>query len=384
MNSVQKLKFDKKKQIHIFLTQMEVDMKKRVLLLLILAISFSIVQAATLEETLESLSGEAAESYVNPIVSAFGSNLNGGWFHWAPEKKFFGLDVELGLVFMASTFPDDDQDFEANGTFQFNQMQAEGIVENSGLNSGDPGYSELVDAIMDQEFEIGINGATIIGDPDNHVMLDFPAQQLEVDVMGVPTTYDLNAITMDSGVGGLVDMEMLPLAAPQLSLGTVYGTKAVFRYMPTYEVNEELGEFNYFGFGIQHNPKAWLSVPLPIDICASYFTQSMELGDIVTANATAFGINASKTLGFSFLSITPYAGFMLESSNMEFKYDYTLAEDPISGEPLETMNIKFDIDGANTSRITLGTTLRLGVFNINADYNIAKYNSFTAGFALGF
>jgi Family of unknown function (DUF6588) len=363
---------------------MEVDMKKTVLLLVILAISFAFVQAATLEETLESLSGEAAESYVNPIVSAFGSNLNGGWFHWAPEKKIFGLDVELGLVFMASSFPDDDQDFDANGSFQFNQDQAEGIIQNSGLNPGDLGYNELVDEIIAQEFEIGINGATIIGDPDNHVMLDFPAQTVTVNVAGTNVNYDLNSISMDSGVGGLVDMELLPLASPQLSLGTVYGTKAVFRYMPTYEVNKELGDFNYFGFGIQHNPKAWLSIPLPIDICASYFTQSMELGDIITANATAFGINASKTFGFSFLSITPYAGFMLESSNMAFKYDYTLSEDPISGEPLETMNVKFDIDGANTSRITLGTTFRLGVFNINADYNIAEYNSFTAGFALGF
>ena len=285
---------------------------------------------------------------------------------------------------MASTFPDDDQDFDANGSFQFNQDQAKGIVENSSLNPGDPGYNELIAELVAQEFEIGIYGATIIGDPDNHVMLDFPAQPITVDVLGIPTVYDLNAITMDSGVGGLIDMELLPLAAPQLSIGTIYGTKAAFRYMPTYEVSKELGEFNYFGFGIQHNPKAWLPIPLPIDICASYFTQSMELGDIITANATAFGINASKTFGFKFLSFTPYAGYMLESSNMVFKYSYPIGNDPVSGAPLDPLDVKFDIDGANKSRITLGTTLRLGIFNINADYNIAKYNSMTAGFAIGF
>ncbi len=359
-------------------------MKKLVLLLFCLLFAVMNISAADLAETLESLSGEAAESYVSPIVSAFGTNLNGGWFHSAPKSKIFGLNVEFGLVFMGSFFPDDDKEFEANGTFRFNQTQAGNIVQNSGINQGDVGYNELVSAIMAQDFVIGIHGATIIGDEDNHIMLEFPEQPITIDIAGSSQTFDIESIALNSGVGGLLeDVPMLPLAAPQLSIGTVYGTKAAFRYMPTYEI-PDLGDFNYFGFGIQHNPKAWLKMPLPIDICASFFTQTMALGDIVTANATAFGLNASKTLGFSFLSITPYAGFMLESSNMEFKYSYELGDDPVSGTPLEPMKIKFDIDGKNKSRLTLGTTLRLGVFNINADYNIGKYNSITAGFALGF
>jgi len=357
-------------------------MMKRVFLLVILVFSFVILQAATLDETLESLSGEAVESYVSPIVSAFGSNLNGGWFHWAPEKKVFGIDVEFGLVFMASMFPDDDKDFEANGNFQFTSEQAENILAGSSISPGDIGYNELVQAIVEQDMEIDIHGATIIGDEDDHVMLEFPAQTIDVDVSGIPMSFPLVAYSVDSGIGGLLDgVDMLPLAAPQLSLGTIYGTKAAFRYMPTYEI-PDVGDFNYFGFGIQHNPKAWLPVPIPIDICASYFTQSMELGDYVSASATAFGINASKTFGFSFLSFTPYAGFMLESSNMEFKYSYDIGD--INGVPAEPLDVKFDIDGENKSRITLGATFRLGIFNINADYNIGKYNSMTAGFALGF
>lgn len=357
-------------------------MKKILGLLPLFLFLFISLQAATLDETLESLSGEAAESYVDPIVSAFGTNLNGGWFHWAPEDKIFGFDVELGFIMMGTMFPDEDKNFSATGSFQFTASQADAILANSGINSGDFGYNELVEAITEQEMIIDIHGATIVGNEDDHVMLEFPAQTLNVDVSGVTTSFDLQGYSVDSGVGGLLDgVAALPLVAPQLSIGTVYGTKASFRYMPTYEI-PDVGDFDYFGFGIQHNPKAWLKVPIPVDLCASFFTQSMKLGDYVEANSACYGINVSKTFGMSFLSVTPYAGFMLEQSNMKFKYTYEIGD--INGVPAEPLDVKFDIDGKNKSRLTLGTTFRLGVFNINADYNIGKYNSFTAGFALGF
>lgn len=359
-------------------------MKKFVLLLVLIVAGFSVLQAATLDETLEDLSGDAASSYVNPIVSAFGSNLNGGWFHAAPKSKIFGLNVEFGMVFMASMFPDDDKYFDATGSFRFTEDQAEELTQD--WSSIPQLQDALINAIITQDFEVGISGPTIIGPEDESIDVVFPTQDITVsyEVLGqtITETVTIQQQAITTGVGGLMeDFSMLPLGAPQLSIGTIYGTKAAFRYVPPMDV-VGVGEFNYFGFGIQHNPKAWLKVPLPIDICAAYFTQTMALGDYVTANATAFGLNASKTLGFSFLSITPYAGYMYEMSNMEFTYSYPLGE--VNGVELEPLDIKFDIDGKNTSRITLGTTLRLGVFNINADYNIAKYNSITAGFAVGF
>ncbi len=345
--------------------------------------------ADSLDDTLESLSGEAAEGYVNPIVSAFGSNLNGGWFHKAPKDKLFGINVEFGLVFMGSMFPDDDDYFSATGDFRLTGEQVEALVGDVDFSGFGPFAGDIEQALIDrltsEDFEVNIDGPTIVGPSDENIEVVFVEKIVTVSVDTPAGAVDYDVIVpgqlFELPVGGLLDeAPLLPLAAPQLSLGTIYGTKAVFRYMPTYDI-PDVGEFDYFGFGIQHNPKAWLKVPLPIDICASYFTQTMNLGDYVTASATAFGVNASKTLGFKFLSITPYAGFMLESSNMVFKYSFEPGM--VQGQQLETVDIKFDIDGKNKSRLTLGTTLRVGVFNINADYNIGKYNSFTAGFALG-
>jgi hypothetical protein len=179
-------------------------------------------------------------------------------------------------------------------------------------------------------------------------------------------------------VGGLLDgVTLVPLAAPQLSLGTIVGTQFTFRYLPEVEIDSKIGKFKYFGWGLQHNPGIWFPNPLPINICASFFTQKLDVGTIFTTSATAYGINISKTFGPGALNITPYAGFMIESSKMTFTYDY---EEPIPNTTIKSKStISFELEGENKSRIILGLSLKLLFLNINADYNIAKYNSFTGG-----
>jgi hypothetical protein len=364
-------------------------MKKTVYCLLFLFLVSSLVMAASLDETLESLSGQAAVSYVNPIVSAFGSNLNGGWFHRAPKKDLFAFRPEFGLVFMGSIFPKDDQHFVATGDFRFTGSQVEALVNGVDFSifgtQADEIEQALINKLTSEDFTVNLSGPTIVGPDDENIEVVFVEKDIPViiEVAGNPVEYNVTVpghlFTLP--IGGLLnEAPLLPLMAPQLKLGTLFGTQATFRYLPTYDI-PDIGKFDYFGFGIQHNPKAWISAPIPFQICLSFFTQTMTLGDYVKATSTAYGINASKTLGWKFLSITPYVGYMLENANMVFEYEY----DPgtVQGQTLEPINVKFDIDGKNKSRLTLGTTFRLGVFNINADYNMGKYDSFTAGFAIG-
>ena len=360
-------------------------MKKSLFIIFLVSVfvfSGLLAEDKTLEETLEELSGQAAKSYVGPIVSAFGSNLNGGWFHKAPKAKLFGFDIKFGLVFMATMFDDEHKVFSTEGSFNFTTAQAEAMIGDLNLPQED--YDALIEAIINQDFYVGMSGATIVGDADDHIIIEFYGEAIDYEIAGNPFTQIVPGQIFELGIGGLLkDAPMLLLAAPQFSIGTIYGTMASFRYLPSYET-EDFEEYNYFGFGIQHNPKAWFPYLIPIDICLAFFTQSLELTDIVTANATAFGFNASKTFGPRMLSFTPYAGFMLESSNMEFQYEYQLGNDPVTGEPLPPKKIKFDIDGENNSRLTVGLNFRIGPFNLNGDYNFGKYNSFTAGFGLGF
>jgi hypothetical protein len=331
---------------------------------------------------MDNLSGDAAKCYVSPIVSAFGTNMNGGWFHSVPKKSIFGLNIELGIVTMLTPFPDDDKHFSTTGDFYLTREQAEELIE--GVSDIPAVQNALIDELLSDKFTVGISGATIIGDEDDHVMIDFFEKEIEIlTAAGVSDVYTIPAHSIDTGVGGkLEDMSVLPLFATQLGIGTVMGTKAYLRYLPTVEI-EDLGDFSYWGIGLQHNIKAWLPVPMPIDVSLAAFTQRLKIGDIVDAKATTVGLNAGKTFGLRFLSVTPYAGLMYEKSTMEFNYDYEIGENPITNETV-TQNIKFDMDGENEGRLVIGSAFRLGVYYFSADYNIGKYISITANLGVAF
>jgi len=346
-----------------------------------------------LESFLEGLSKDAATKYVAPIVSAFGSNLNGGWFHKAPSAKMFGLNIEFGLVGMGTFYPKGDEylHFSTSGEFTFNTEQATELVADISLDPQLEPFrnlieSNLIDAITDLNFIVGISGATVIGDPTDYIKIDFSAEPIEIDnpLYGLPgqpekITIEVPSDVITLEVGGLEALEklsFLPLAAPQLSVGTVLGTRATFRYLPSITISEDLGKFTYFGFGIQHNPAVLLPTPLPIDVSVGFFTQTLKVGTIFKAKTTAFGLNASKKLGMGPINITPYGGFMIEKSTIDITYDFVLDEGTIDEQVIP---IAFELEGENKSRLTFGLSLRLLIFNINADYNIGKYNSVTVG-----
>jgi hypothetical protein len=186
-------------------------------------------------------------------------------------------------------------------------------------------------------------------------------------------------------IGGLFDpaLSALPLAAPQLTIGTVFGTQFSFRYLPDVQITKEIGSFKYFGFGIQHNPAVWLGTPLPVDLSIGYFTQTMDVGTLISTTTKSWGIQASKQLGWSYLNLTPYFGYLNESSTMTFTYTPAAIVLP-GGGTYQPDAVSFDLTGQNSSRLTVGLGIRLGIINVNADYNFATYNSATAGVMFSF
>ncbi|MCF7919908.1 MAG: hypothetical protein K9N06_08340 [Candidatus Cloacimonetes bacterium] len=358
-------------------------MRKMLIFFLFILFSVTGLIAQDLGDTLEQLSGTAAEAYVGPIVSGFGVDINGGWYHKAPATKILGFTLEVGVVVMATPLKDEDDHFNTSGNFYFNRQQAETIADGIDPDTYDPAiYDYIVDAIMEQQFTVGMSGPTIIGPSDEEIVIEFPDQPIDVVIPSVGTqTLDLPGTEFPLGVGGiLTDFNYMPLVAPQLKFGTIYGTRFTLRYLPTYEI-QDLGDIDYMGFGIQHNPKVWIPYPIPVDVGLAFFTQSLDIAGIMTTKSTSYGINVSKTFGLRMLSWTPYAGFMAENCKMEFKYDYILEYDLVDPE---VRQISFELESPNSSRLTIGSNFRLGVFNLNFDYNIGTYNSMTAGFALAF
>jgi len=353
-------------------------MKQLITIMLTLVCILALVNPAaaqgedkSLTETLSELSQDAAAGYLTPIGSAFGTDLNAGWFHRAPEAVKFGFDLELGVVAMGSFFPDDAKHFDINGSFTFSENEAAKLLEGAGITSSNPLYAAQMQVLTTQSSNVSISGATIIGSSVDSIMIALSSNNPALDALLLGQSVKLPF----GGFGDLADVNVMPLAAPQISLGTIYGTQATFRFLPTVKINDDLGDFSYFGFGLQHNPGIWLKNPLPVDVAASFFTQTLKVGDLFEATSTSFGVNASYEWGFAALNLTPYAGFMFESSNMAVTYDYIVTT--AAGET--TSKINFDLEGESKTRLTLGLSIRLLLINLNADYNIGAYNSFSAG-----
>jgi len=349
-------------------------------------------EGGEIEETLKQLTQQAASGYLAPIVTPIGMDLNGGWFHKAPPAKIFGLSLEFGLVGMATTVPTDaDRTFSVTDTtFQFSDDQAWDLINAIGI--GDAAVEDaLFDQIKDQNFSVSIHGPNIMGASDDDIEIDFSGA--EVTFIDPNTllerTETLGAGTWALGVGGLgflEDLSFVPLAAPQLSFGTVFGARATVRYIPTINLSsipgaslfldEDFGKISYFGFGLQWNPGVLLPNPLPLDVALAFYTQTFKIGeDFLKVKTSCYGVNASKQLGIGPINITPYAGIMFETSTIDIAYTYVVEG---LGTPQE-IDIELALEGENKRRITFGVSLKLLLFNINADYNIGKWNSFTVG-----
>lgn len=346
-------------------------------------------EEASLEETLETLSADAAAAYVSPISSAFGANLNSGWFRSAPGAKKIGFNLELGMVVMGSFFPKDANHFSVDGQFRLSESEAGFLLDEFEAQQGfalpQAVRDELTEQITSQYSNVGISGATVVGASTDSLTIAFPGAVYEA--FGQSYAVPEAAVKLPvGGFGDLADLPLLPLTVPQISLGTVFGTQLTLRILPEVELNSELGKYRYTGFGLQHNPAVWLDHKLPVDLALSYFTQTMDVGTLFSCKANAFGITASKRWGWRMLNLTPYAGLLLESAEMEVDYLLqvpvpvsALYPDGIYSEPIHIV-----LESANSSRLVLGCNLRAGIINWNLDYNLAEYGGFSTGVSLAF
>jgi len=355
-------------------------MKKMIILIVIFTIAYiSLYAGDDLSGSLTNLYQDIGEAYTSPIVTGFGTTINSGWFHDSAREVDFGLDLEYGFVVMGSFFPESEKTFEATGDIMFGRNDAETLTTFLFGDSLQYIQDYLINTIMAQNIEVGISGPTIVGSAEDSIYIVFPEQDF---IVIVPETGDEIPVTVPEQIivipvgGVLEELTMLPYFTTQLSLGTIYGTKLIFRFIPISDSEDDMGNFGYFGIGIQHNPNSWLHKDLPVDISASIFTQKLSIGDILTVDSTALGVNISKTLGYKWLNFTPYGGIMLENTITKVKYDFDYIN--YNNEP-EVHKIRFEIEGKNTGRITIGGSFRIAFINANIDYNIGNYRSISGG-----
>lgn len=294
---------------------------KGVVVTAILLACSTVGRSQSLEERLKQFGQDFGKGYCSPFVDAFGASLNSGWYHSANTDD--GLDLFIGAQVMLMPVPDESKVFSIASP-----------------------YNGTVQSIP-----------TIFG------------EKTSVPISGTPS-----GTTPDKYPEG-VDVKWTPMVVPHLSIGNIYGTRIMLRWIP--EVNiADYGKFSFFGMGVQHGLNRYIPA-LPLDVSAMIAFQNLNVGDLITSKALTFGAQASKTLSI----LTVYGGLAYESSSMTFSYTADIP-DINTGTTIPT-KVDFDLSGTNTVRATIGLSLSLAILKISADYSLASQPVASLGVGLG-
>lgn len=328
--------------------------------------------AQTINETLSNISSGAVLKYAEPVIDAFGSSMNSGWFTGLPSSSN-GIHAKLRFVGVGSFFTDDLRRFSYVGNLRLTSSQVDEILISSGYNPNTiPNYESMKNEILSKEWEVKFDGPTITGDLEEYLMVEFP----EAVVQGF--TIDSYTLELTDVKGYLNNIDVMPSPALQFDLGSVIGTAASVRYFRGINLRD-LGIVNIWGGGIIHNLNYWFDDALPLEVGLGYYFQSFKVGDVFKNTASQYGLFISKRIGGR-ISIEPYAGLTYETSRSEINYKYEF-DSPAGRQELQ---LNIDYNGDQTVNLAVGTSINLSIFVLNFDYKFGGTNTGTVGIGFGF
>lgn len=276
--------------------------------------SFGQVDSSTqslVQQYIESIDGDSIViNYMQPFATAFGTAINTGLYHTAKIHGIPGFDIGIRAIFIP--IPDEALTYKA---------------------------PYLLSTKTDS-----LDASTVFG-PDS-----------SIDVY--PPGLD---------IGGL------PFGVLHLSVGLPMGTELNLRYLPSFEINDDIPKIELLGFGLSHSIDQYFPVPIPLlpQLSAGFMYQTFKVEDLIESTHTAFNLRLSKSVPM----LTVYLGAQFESSDMDITY-----KDFVSGG-VKTL----ELEGENDIRFTGG--FRFTIFpllGINADYSTGKYSAFNIGLNFSF
>lgn len=307
--------------------------------MLILLGAFSLLTSATafsqssLQEALKPFAGDAVKGYLQPVADLFGANMHSGFYNTA-DIAGTGFHLNIGIVGMAAMVGDDQKTYQASMPAGFSPATA--------------------------------STATIFGE-----------KGIVVPDAAHP------GFSYKAGPDGIFNTKMMPLAVPQLTLGRVYGTELIVRYLPMPKIGDgKVPQINLWGIGVRHSVSQYLP-KLPVDLSAGIFYHSFKAEDhpesavagdqglTLEYKGLSFGAQASK----SFSILTLYGGLAYESSTFDVSYYLSDIATPVQEN--------LSLDGANKFRFTGGLSLSLGFMKLFADANFGSVTCFSGGIGFG-
>ena len=308
-----------------------------------------------LRETLRTISGEYADSYVQPITNTFGAGVSSGLFRSADVGNSlipgFPLNVYAGVSVSGTLTSSMKKSFRPFGNGQ-----------TSFVSNG-------------QEFTVTYEGTgtvpTVLGETEP------PGSDLvvETDVNG-----QTREVARAKAPQGLIDTPIAPILIPQVGVGSIAGTDVQLRYFPKSELSwsgSSYGTVGVFGLAVRHDIDQWFPAPLPLNVAVqgawNQFSLENDLGqgaaqEVLDASGWAFNLQASK--GVTVLPVAFYGGLQYEKFNVDYNYTF-----PLDRDDVEDPEISLSQTAANRFRALAGFSLTFAVVRFNVDYAIGSANN---------
>jgi len=349
-------------------------------------------------DQLKELVESNGKAYLQPLATGFGTAMNTGLYNTAKTHGMLGFDIQLKTGFGLAPA---DNDKKTNYQFDLSALGAISVdVPGVDLQGNPQSYSITLDPsqifsdattpnILGGKAEpFTVNETYVRGEIEDQLFNQIkslypslPDAQINTMISGMNTQIGgaINEIKVHSipgmkSINALKDLKTVPFPFPilQASIGLPLGLEPTIRLIPAFEVpgdiGKAIGEISAFGFGLKADIDRWIPIPMfPVDLAAQAFFQKMNIGELLSANSTAFNLMASKKLLF----LTPYLGFGMESSKFTASYKME-----------DGKKVDFDVKGKNGTRLTAGLNIKLLILQLNAEYSMGEYNA--VGLGVGF
>ena len=219
---------------------------------------------AQFESLIERYTGENAKKYVEPLITAFGANLNTSIYRNAKIDQN-QIHIFISLNGMVAFFSDDQRTFTARTEEHFYPPQE---VETATI--------------------VGKEGAIVEGTGGTQFQF--------------PDGYNLKSFTVGT---------------PMITVGGFYGTEVSFRYF-SQNISEDLGTVSLLGLGARHSISQYIPNS-PVDIAVGYFYHRFHIGDIVKTNASVVHTEVGKSLAI----LDVYGGLSYGWTTARVQYTYS-------------------------------------------------------------
>ncbi|MDG1824429.1 MAG: hypothetical protein P8H45_06030 [Flavobacteriaceae bacterium] len=344
-------------------------MKNLIVSILALSLSFTSINAQLfdgIENILLTSTEDArilAEGYTAPLGKTLTYALNSGWATSAKTHKKLGFGLTIGAA--APFVPDADQVFTPTGLTSLS-------VPSGSL-------------------------PTVFGEGENQTM-NFTL--VSDDIPGLGEQQYTGELTFPGGLKDELPLGTIPAPIVQASVGVVFDTDLLVRFIPTMKMQGST--FSLTGFGLKHNIMQYFGpldkLPLNVSVLAAISKASFEYdlsessfgGDSanrkMTFEADTFTLQALASIDLPIISAFAGLGYNSGDSQFDVSGDYSIDYE-VEGLPAISRILEDPISIASEASGVMGIVgarLNLLFLKIFANYTIQEYNILTAGISFNF